>query len=562
MSEQNLEGDVQPKVDAGTPISYLCLDFSTPLPTPHLGAASGGSLPPRPGLNGYGDPIEWPTTRKYVICHLLCIATMLTTYAAGAYSPPVDLMAAEYGVSRVAVLTGTTTFCIGFALAPMVLAPFSELSGRYPVFVAAGVLFVFSQVLCGLVLNLAGMLVARFLSGVGCSVFSTMIGGVIADMWPKEERNTPMAIYSGAVLIGTGLGPFAASLMVYRWADNSVTTGLTASWRWVFWHQAILDGACVLAIVLFLHESRGSVLLGRKARALNTWHEALEKHGVYGAWVQPGQPAAVQTIEGVGVGEEVAMQNRNGLELRRIRWLVENEEQRASIVTMIRVSVSRPFTLLFTEPVVLVFAFWASFSWAVLFLCFSAIPLVFKGLYGFNTAQVGYMFVSMMVGSIVGAAVGVCQESLLRHSRWKSSGLPDNPSSHDRFWSFMRHHFPVEAPESRLYLTCFTSVFLPLGLYLFKFAAQAHVHWIVPALGVGFSTFGVYTVYLATFNYLADSYRSYASSALAAQGFCRYALAGIFPLVYVILSITRRGRLLTPEYAVCSRYSPTWVKME
>ena len=33
------------------------------------------------------------------------------------------------------------------------------------------------------------------------------------------------------------------------------------------------------------------------------------------------------------------------------------------------------------------------------------------------------------------------------------------------------------------------------------------------------------------FNYLADTYHRYASSALAAQSFCRNILGGIFPLV-------------------------------
>jgi uncharacterized membrane protein YdfJ with MMPL/SSD domain len=36
---------------------------------------------------------------------------------------------------------------------------------------------------------------------------------------------------------------------------------------------------------------------------------------------------------------------------------------------------------------------------------------------------------------------------------------------------------------------------------------------------------------LQVFNYLADTYRRYASSALAAQSFCRNILGGVFPLI-------------------------------
>ena len=44
---------------------------------------------------------------------------------------------------------------------------------------------------------------------------------------------------------------------------------------------------------------------------------------------------------------------------------------------------------------------------------------------------------------------------------------------------------------------------------------------------------GIFSIFLATFNYTADSYQLYASSALAASGVCRNLLGGSFPLVTV-----------------------------
>lgn len=41
---------------------------------------------------------------------------------------------------------------------------------------------------------------------------------------------------------------------------------------------------------------------------------------------------------------------------------------------------------------------------------------------------------------------------------------------------------------------------------------------------------GIFSIYLAVFLYLADAYHKYASSALAAQSFCRNLLGGVFPL--------------------------------
>lgn len=47
-----------------------------------------------------------------------------------------------WGVSEVTINLGITMFTSGFAIAPMILAPFSEINGRRPVFIATGALFV------------------------------------------------------------------------------------------------------------------------------------------------------------------------------------------------------------------------------------------------------------------------------------------------------------------------------------------------------------------------------------------------------------------------------------
>ena len=86
-------------------------------------------------------------------------------------------------------------------------------------------------------------------------------------------------------------------------------------------------------------------------------------------------------------------------------------------------------------------------------------------------------------------------------------------------------------PEGRLYFACIESALLPIGLFWFGWTFFASTHWIVHTLAVGCATMGMFSVYLAVFNYLADTYHRYASSALAAQSFCRNTLGGIFPLV-------------------------------
>jgi hypothetical protein len=172
-------------LDESSPIVYHYLTFETTLPLPSRSTSTDPSMappPPQPDLKKFTSPFEWPESRKRLMIWLSCIATLITAYTAGSYSPAIGQMMAEWHVSEVAALVGITSFCSGFAIAPMVLAPFSEIQGRYPVFVGAGILYFICQVCCAVTKSYPGMIVARFWVGCGSSVFSTMVGGVVSDL--------------------------------------------------------------------------------------------------------------------------------------------------------------------------------------------------------------------------------------------------------------------------------------------------------------------------------------------------------------------------------------------
>ncbi|KAM4055990.1 major facilitator superfamily protein [Hirsutella rhossiliensis] len=497
-SEKGRTRPAPASLDAHSPISYLYLTFDTLLPT--LPAAEHGQQPPPcPDLRRLDSPLTWSPVRKYVLLAMSCTATFLTAYAAGSYSPPAAVMAQDFGTSRLVILVGITTFCLGFAIAPMALAPISEIWGRFPVFVAAGIVFVVSQVACSFMPNATGMLVARLLTGVGASVFSAVVGGVIADLWDNKDRNTPMALFSCAVLTGTGAGPLVATALVQSISNP------TLAWKWVFWHQVIMDAVLVVAIFVLCKESRASVLLTKRAQLLNKWYAELEGQGTYGLWTLGPASMAINTSDGLSdatLGGEGGGDTPQS-QLRRIRWLVREDEQRPPVRKMMTLSIQRPFHMLFTEPIVFCFSLWAAFSWGILYLSFSVVPF----LYETDLDKAGRVYVAMIVAGAVATVVSIAQQQLLQHPQWRA---------HDDGF--------------RLYFACVTAMFLPAGLFG-AFMCPRYMDGYAEAVGLGFATCGIYSVYLATFNYLADAYGAYASSALAAQSCCRNIVGGGFPLL-------------------------------
>lgn len=303
----------------------------------------------------------------------------------------------------------------------------------------------------------------------------------MADIWSTSERNGPMVLFTGATLFGTGLGPLVSGFVAQH-----------LSWRWVFYIQIIISGLLVGLVIIFFKETRGSILLSRKARILNQWYEELESLGI------------------VGMRVICEKDGRRSSTVQRIRYCVLAEEQRLSLWKMISVSLTRPARLLLTEPIIICFALWISFSWAILYLQFGAIPVVFETAYGFTLEQTGAVFAAVCVGAFLSTVLSIYQDK----------------------WAVQRYgsRFTMN-PEGRLWFTCAEGLLMPIGMFVFGSTCYSSTHWIVPTIALAGITMGIFSIFLATFNYTCQVYQLYASSALAASGFCRNLLGGIFPLV-------------------------------
>ena len=504
---EHLYSDVS-TIHAHSPVKYIELTFDTEIPQlPDLHHTRSGVASIRsavtgtssPNLKKFESPFHWSSTRKMFVSTVSFVASGLAAYSAGSYAMATPQLTKEWHISLVAANVGITVFVLGFGFAPMILAPFSEVKGRYWVFVGAGVTFWVGTMGCAVTRSFGGMLVSRFIVGNGASVFATLVGGVVSDIFHKDQRNTPMSLYSLSVFIGTGLGPMFSGVI----SDH-------LSWRWIFYLQMIMIGFVVAMIALLFGETRGNVILHQKANALNKYLEALERDGqTVPIW--PADP-------NVSVDPEKDDDSRT--QHRRVRYRAAAEKHR-SLPSMIWFSFKFPFRLIVTESFVFWFSLWISFAWAILYMQFSSIALVFRTNHNFSNTRIGAVFTSVIVGSIIVTFMSIYQEKLAR-----------------RYWTKL-----TTTPEGRLYFACVESAFLPIGLFWFGWTSSRSIHWIVPTLAVGCCTIGIFSIYLAVFSYLADTYHRYASSALAAQSMCRNVLAGVFPLVtgYLFTNLTYPG---------------------
>ncbi|KAH7216108.1 major facilitator superfamily domain-containing protein [Fusarium oxysporum] len=423
----------------------------------------------------YLSPFSWSAQKKTITLLGPFMASTLAAYAAGAYALASEPLRNKWDISDTLFNIGITLFVVGFAFAPMVLAPISEMHGRYWTFVGSGVVFFLGTLGCALTESYVGMMVSRLITGNGAAVFATLTGGVVSDLYRKEDRNTPMALYSMTIMAGSSLGPLISGSVVDL-----------LGWRWVFFIQLITIGITTVVLFFLFQETRSNVLLRRKCLMLN------------------GTP--FKSTTGAIITFAPAVKECLDIE-----------------ISMVWRGFAFPLRLLSKEPIVFCMSLWVSFAWAIMYMQFSSIGLVFRSVYGFDNAQVGAVYAATIVGSIVGIGISLLQEPAMKQ--------------------LLPHKKPLSTPEQRLLSPCIQSILLPIGLLWFFTTARPDIPWISPCIALGSCSMGIFSIYLAVFNYLADTYHGYASSALAAQSLCRNILGGVFPLVTarMISSLTLKG---------------------
>ncbi|PYH99283.1 MFS multidrug transporter [Aspergillus ellipticus CBS 707.79] len=403
------------------------------------------------------NPKNWSLAYKSMGITILSYNTLLIVLYSTSYTSGESQIAAEFGVSSTIVTLGLTLYLIGLAIGSMFMAPLSEIYGRKPV--SVGCLFIFTILIipCAVAKNMATLLVVRFIAALFGSVMISTAPGMVADIVLDEQRALAMSFWSLGPINGPVLGPIIGGF---------VTQYL--GWRWMDWIALILSGiALILSCVL--KETYGPTLLKQKAARIRK-------------------------------------------ETGDSRWWCRYD-QTANLGEVLKINLSRPFVMAVTEPICIFWNIYIAIVYGILYLCFTAYPIVFRDIRGWSLGLSGLAFLGIGTGCVI----TIFCEPLIR--RLVNLHKPDPDTG-------------KPPPEAMVAFVCISAILIPTGELWFAWTGSpASIHWIVPILaGVCFGA-GNTGVFIYATNYLAHSYGVYAASALAGNSVVRSILGGVLPLV-------------------------------
>lgn len=232
-----------------------------------------------------------------------------------------------------------TIWEVGEAAGPLLIAPLSEIYGRYPVINIFNLLFIGASLL-GAGSNSSTMFITtRILNGmtVGTNVLNPAI---IGDMFIPEQRGTAMSLIMFAPLLGGTFGPafsgFVAEIL---------------NWRYVLLVSVVMAVVCEIALLTCFRETyKVSILRARAAKAVKE---------------SPSQ---------------IIISDNSG----------NVKENTVSLYA----SIKRPVTVLFSSGVLLSLCVYSSVVFSYFYVFAVSLPGVIEDIYGMTPIDTGYAFIA------------------------------------------------------------------------------------------------------------------------------------------------------------------------
>ncbi|KAK6828476.1 MFS multidrug transporter [Apiospora arundinis] len=409
------------------------------------------------------DPFNWPLWKKWGVVGLGLVASFVCSMNGSILAVAHQAISEEFGISDQAFPHSywmTTSWGVGAAIFPLFLFPAMEDYGVRPVLLCTYFSFVCLLIPIGLARNFATLVAARFFSGGCVPLMSDAVASIASNVFHGDKaRSVPICLYVLVYLGATSLGPVIGAAIL----------GTLGSWRWIGHIELIMTGALFPLYLFGFPESRGSAILGAKAKRMRS-----QGKKAFTAMEADPTPLCQRVVQ----------------------------------------SLTRPLYMFCTEWVVFVAALWAAFSLGTIYLFTHSVGQVYDELYGWSPVESGYVQGAIVIGEVLGTVFSLSTNHWYEASAVRNTEVPGTP-----------------IPEARLYAAIIGGFFgVTGGMFVYGWAAYATVHWMVITVGLTMVGFGTTAVVISIANYLIDAYAKYAASALAAVGLAENMSIAFLPL--------------------------------
>lgn len=299
-------------------------------------------------------------------------------------------------------------------------------------------------------------------------------GGLLALRFFQGFFSSPAIGIGGASITDVYAflyAPYGLGWWVYSfWAGPAfgpMIGGFAATakgWRWPLWEIVWISAPMVLILLILTPETSSHTILLRRAQRLR---------------------------------------KRTGME--NLQSQSEIDQKALKFREIVFSTLFRPWEIMLKDPSVLFVNLYTAYFYGTYYTFFEVFPIVFGPFYGFNLGEIGTVFLANFTGATIGLIM------YFAYIHWYL--IPDTIKN------------GLREQEHRLIPSIFGSFFLPVGMFMFAWTANAQIVWIVPLIGCCIFSIGGYLIVQGLFMYIPMSYPNYGASLFTSNDFARSAVA-------------------------------------
>ncbi|EXJ78448.1 hypothetical protein A1O1_08848 [Capronia coronata CBS 617.96] len=320
------------------------------------------------------NPLDWRPAYKWGIVALLSFISFTVTFTCLSVVPVsthiVDELSHGHGSKSASVLL-VTIWELGESAGPLLIAPLSEIFGRYPVFNVANVLFIAATILAALCQSTPLFIAARALTGL--AVASNVLNpAIVGDMFVSDQRGSAMSMVMLAPLVGSAVGPAIAGQVAQ-----------SLGWRNVLWMSVVLAGTGEIVFLTYFRETYKVAILKRRAARLRA---------------ESGNP--------------------------QLKTVFGDADMKTETQHKFWDSIMRPAVVFYSSAVLQAMSLFGSLLFAYFYIFSTTLPDILEQIYGLSPAKTGSTFISISVGSAISVAViNRTLDGIYIHLRTRNKGI-------------------------------------------------------------------------------------------------------------------------------------------
>ncbi|MEP7074964.1 MAG: DHA2 family efflux MFS transporter permease subunit [Acidobacteriota bacterium] len=170
-------------------------------------------------------PQQWvPTFNPWLIALSVMLATVMEVLDTSVANVALPHIAGNLSATSEEATWVLTSYLISNAIILPATSWIGKYIGRKRFLIICIIIFTIASALCGAAPNLATLIIARILQGMGGGALQPIAQSVLLESFPPAKRGAAMAVYGMGIVVAPIIGPTLGG-----WITDNY------SWRWIFY---------------------------------------------------------------------------------------------------------------------------------------------------------------------------------------------------------------------------------------------------------------------------------------------------------------------------------------